>query len=170
MRLKQVLLHVLFPLLVGGMLYVSFRSDSLMMFKWFEVANLSCCTDQIRNLLNPAIHYIPKWIFNSLPDGLWVYSYSSSYLLYFGGRAWKENYWLLFPLLFGSVAEIAQSLNIVDGTFDYLDLIFCLLGSILSITLNFKNEKQICKDDRSNPNFSFFYNVGVRFRRFKKQI
>lgn len=170
MRFKPVLLHIVTPLLVGGMLYIAFRSNKLIMFKWFEVMNLSDCTNQIRDLLNPLIHYMPKWVFNSLPDGLWVYAYSSSYMLYFRGRAWKDNYWLFFPFLFGSVAELAQSMKIIAGTFDYLDLIFCLLGSIVSITLNLKNEKQICKDDRSNPNFSFFYSDGVRLRKFKKQI
>lgn len=107
------------------------------------------------------------WVFNSLPDGIWVYAYSSSYLLYFAGRTWKGNYWLLFPFLFGSVAEIAQSFNLVAGTFDYTDLLLCLSGSLLSIIINFKNEKKTFKNYRSNSNFRFFYSDGIRFWRFK---
>ena len=164
MRIKPILLHVAIPLLVGGFIYIAFRSNTLEMFRWFEAINLSGVINQIRESSKPVRKHIPVWVFNSLPDGLWVYSYSSTYILYFRDKSWKNNYWLLFPLLFGSVAEIAQALNLVAGTFDYLDLIFCLSGSLLSIILNFKNEKQISKNYRGDSNFRFFCGNGIRLR------
>lgn len=143
---KLVFIHVLIPLLFGGLIYISFRSQSLRMFNWFEWSKIDFFTSLIRNLIYPAKKYIPPWFYFSLPDALWVYSFSSALLILWKDQFKKGIYWLLIPLISGSIIEIAQGLKLFPGTFDILDLIFCTVALYLStiiIKYKFKkNEKE----------------------------
>lgn len=115
------------------------------MFSWFETVGLSSFVHGIRAILNPFKENIPNWIYYSLPDGLWVYSFTSSYILIWGKDIQSAKYWLLLPLVFGSVVELAQGIRIFPGTFDILDFVCCTFGfsiSVLIVKLN-KNEKKL---------------------------
>lgn len=131
-RPTLVIFHVILPLFVGGLIYISFRSKSLTMFNWFNTIGISGFTNSIRIFFNPMNNYLPSWVFFSLPDGLWVYSFSSSFII-----VWDENFkvarlWLVIPLLTGCFAEILQLFKIIPGTFDSIDFLICLCASFLS--------------------------------------
>jgi hypothetical protein len=136
-------MNTILPLIVGGVIYISFRSKSLRMFNWFENIEVLNST---RNLLYPMKKFTPSWVYYSLPDALWMYSFSSIYLLIWKDQINEGKYWLLIPLVFGCSIEFAQGLNIFEGTYDLIDLIACLLAFIISIIINNprfqKNEKQ----------------------------
>jgi uncharacterized membrane protein len=89
---------------------------------------------------------LPQWVYYSLPDGLWVYSFSSALLILWKGQYEKAKIWLFIPLFSGSMIEIAQGLRIFPGTFDFLDLTFTTISLLLSIIIindKFKtNDKQ----------------------------
>jgi hypothetical protein len=145
LKIKHFLIHVFAPLIIGSLLYISFRSETIRMFSWFETVGLSSFVNGIRKILNPFKENIPTWIYYSLPDGLWVYSFTSSYMLIWGKDIQSAKYWLLLPLVFGSAVELAQGIRIFPGTFDILDFLCCSVGLLLSILifkLN-KNEKKI---------------------------
>ena len=113
------------------------------MFGWFCNLGFIELINLVRGFFNPFKKYLPTWIYYSLPDALWVYSFTSIYLILWNNRI---NYWLIIPFFFGCLLEIAQSLKIVDGTYDPIDLIFSLLAFILSIFINQlikTNEKKI---------------------------
>lgn len=136
MRLvKMTAIHVFFPLFIGGLIYVSFRSLSLRLFSWFEYTGINTFTLFIRNSILPIKDYLPSWIYFSLPDGLWVYSFSSALLILWGEQFSKVKYWLLIPLLFGVFIEFAQGLKIFPGTFDIMDFTFSIIALALSIII-----------------------------------
>jgi hypothetical protein len=139
----KIIYNVIIPLIIGVLLYVSFRSTSIKMFGWFYNFGFRELTNLIRVFFNPFKKCLPSWIYYSLPDALWVYSFTSIYLILWNNRI---NYWLIIPFFFGCLFEIAQSLKIVDGTYDPIDLIFSLIAFILSIFINQlikTNEKKI---------------------------
>jgi hypothetical protein len=143
---KITTIHVILPLLIGGLIYISFRSISLRMCNWFEVIGINDFTSWIRCSMNPLKNNIPSWTYFSLPDGLWVYSFSSALIILWGNQYKKGKYWLLIPLLFGAIIELAQGIKLFPGTFDIIDFVFCLLASYLSIIIvkakiQKKNEK-----------------------------
>lgn len=144
---KLILVHVAIPLLFGGLIYISFRSLSLRMFDWFKWSKIDFFTSLIRDTLNPLKNDIPSWFYFSLPDGLWVYSFSSALLLLWKDHFEKAKYWLIIPLISGSIFEIAQGLSLFPGTFDILDLLFSSCALCLSaILLHYKlknNDSQI---------------------------
>lgn len=98
------------------------------MFYWFELIGLNSPISNLRDNLYALKQYIPPWVYFSLPDGLWVYSFTSSILI-----LWKKNnYWILFPIITGIMVEVLQGFSLFPGTFDYLDLTFSIIGLTLS--------------------------------------
>jgi glycopeptide antibiotics resistance protein len=112
------------------------------MFGWIEIIGFNSEISFLREYVSPLKSWLPSWVYFSLPDGLWVYSFTSIILILWAG---KINYWLIIPFITGVLVEILQGFTFI-GTFDYLDLAFSILGistSILIINRKYKqNEKQ----------------------------
>lgn len=142
----QIILHVLLPIFVGGLIYLLFRSKSLIMFNWFDTIGILDFIQMFRNYFIGIKEIVPKWINYSLPDALWVYSFTSTILLFESN--WKVlKFWLLVPFLFGPLIEIFQLFRLFPGTFDLLDLLFTCIAFTTSILFfNYKilqNETKI---------------------------
>lgn len=45
---RRPAIHVLTPLAIGGLIYVLWRSDSLLMFRWFEALGVAKLVAQLR--------------------------------------------------------------------------------------------------------------------------
>lgn len=136
MRLKTLTtVHVFCPLIIGGIIYISFRSVSLRLFNWFEIVGLKTVITSIRNSFLPFKNELPSWTYFSLPDGLWVYAFSSALIILWGDQFKDGKYWLLIPLLFGAFIEMAQKIKIFPGTFDIIDFTFSLIALALSIII-----------------------------------
>lgn len=136
-KLKLIIIHCIIPLLLGGLVYVLFRSTELRMFYWFSNLGLEYLIHFLREMFSHFNHHLPDWLFYSIPDGLWVYSFTSALLIIWECRL---TIWLFLPLISGPFVEIAQLAQISPGTFDVLDLIFTLVGyttSFILITYNF---------------------------------
>lgn len=141
-NINLILFHVISPLTTGGLIYIVFRTKSLRMFSWFESIGINTQISFLREYFSPLKSWLPSWVYFSLPDGLWVYSFTSIILILWAG---KINFWLIIPFSFGILIEILQGLSFT-GTFDYLDLAFSIIGistSTIIINRKFKqNEKQ----------------------------
>jgi len=126
-----VFVHCVLPTLLGGMIYVLFRPLSLRMFDWFEFIGFM---DSILSMRTASENYLflPDWFYYALPDGLWTYAFTSSFIL-----IWENStglkYWLAIPLFLSLIPEVLQFFNLLTGTFDWNDLLFQLFGFISSI-------------------------------------
>jgi hypothetical protein len=134
----MILFHVISPLTLGGLLYVVFRAKSLRMFSWFESIGINTQISFLREYLSPLKSWLPSWVYFSLPDGLWVYSFTSIILILWAG---KINFWLIIPFTSGVLIEILQGFSFT-GTFDYLDLTFSVIGISTSISIINRKFKQ----------------------------
>lgn len=112
------------------------------MFGWFETLGLDRFIYSLRNFTMTLKPNLPSWTYYSLPDGLWVYSFTSALLILWKGKA---NLWLLVPLFTGTFAEIAQGIKILPGTFDMLDLTFTSFAFLISYMIINSKLKQIEK-------------------------
>ncbi len=138
---RQIILGCLFAILSGGLIYVLFRHDSLKMFSWFEIINISNAISEIRLFTLPLSIYLPDWFLYSLPDGLWLFSYISFLLVVWGNTISKHNiHWVLLVPLIAILSEIGQLIKLVPGTFDIVDLGFYLSSTALPILI-FANPK-----------------------------
>ena len=61
----------------------------------------------------------------NLPDGLWVYSFTSVMLIVWQGSVSRDNIlYVTIPLILAVVSEVGQFLGLIMGTFDVFDLLF----------------------------------------------
>ena len=59
---------------VGGMIYIAFREDSLMMFDWFRRIGISAQIGLLRECIAPVHSSLPSFVVFSVPNALWYFS------------------------------------------------------------------------------------------------
>ena len=129
------------PLLLGGLIYVIYRADTLIMFSWFHQFRLQGITDAFRSNTFLQKLAIPDWIKFSLPDALWLFSFTYTMLLFWDFTITKQSIvWICLAPVVGLVSELGQLVNIIPGTFDIIDLILLILAAFLPL-LSVKNLK-----------------------------
>lgn len=128
------IIHCLLPLFIGGLLYILFRSSDLKMFQWLNFFGFKNLILQVRSYLCEVKNGIPSWTYFSLPDALWVYSFTSSLLIYWHNDK-KKYFWIVLPLSLGVFIEIVQYCKLFPGTFDFLDLLLTSLSFIISLLI-----------------------------------
>ena len=135
---KIFIVNVIIPLIIGGIIYVLFRNKNLIIFDWLNYLGLQEYVNYLRNyFIFPK--KIPIWFKYSLPDFLWVYSLTSSMLLIWGKEIGKNKYfWFFLPLIIALISEFLQYFNLINGTFDFTDILFYLFSAFLSFLFLFK--------------------------------
>ena len=141
----------MFSILTGTLIYLFFRNDSLLFFKWFDVFTSNPILKSVREYTLALNSFLPDWFLFSFPDGLWIFSYVCLVFLIWGNKINKNIIlWILIILLLALTHEFGQLFEIFSGTFDYLDILFYVLGisipvlffTNIKLTLNlYKNEK-----------------------------
>jgi len=127
MQLKKKIFIRLFPVLFGGMIYIIFRSDQLLMFSWLRSVNEVHSVNNFGNTL-----HVFHWFKYSLPDGLWLFSYTALMLEIWKNRINKQSFFWIFSLpCMALLSEFLQLFKVIPGTFDLIDLIFYILGAAL---------------------------------------
>lgn len=128
---KQLLFGHLLTLITGGLIYISFRTDSLVMFKWFAALSVDTPIEYLRETTLTVKERFPDWFLFSLSDGLWVFSYISLTLSIWSNNINKRNlFWVFLVPFIAITSELGQLFNIVPGTFDAVDLTFYITGAI----------------------------------------
>ena len=101
------IIHIFLSIFAGSIIYILFREKNLLMFKWFKFLKLDFIINFLRDNFYKYRIYIPKSVLFSLPDALWVYSFTMFLSIYFKNRidsidwntdfekADKENYEIL---------------------------------------------------------------------------
>lgn len=137
----KIILTVFLPLLIGGLAYILFRADSLLMFRWFDNIGLGETIKTFRQSIGHSI--FPAWMIYSLPDALWIFSFTSFMLI-----IWRQKFsaqsipWIFIAPTIGLLSEIGQAFHFVRGTFDVTDLTLILIASTLPFISKIKQSQQ----------------------------
>jgi hypothetical protein len=122
------------PILLGGLVYLAFRPDSLLMFHWAAAAGLDPVVDAFRTVAAP--HRPHELLVNSAPAGLWALSCTAWLRIVWSGATVAQIAPLLaVPALVGVGSEVAQALSVCPGTFDPVDMTLYLAGSLVGAAL-----------------------------------
>ena len=137
--MKKVILHIALPIFIGSMIYILFREKELLMFNWFNYLKLNFIIDFLRNNFYEHRIYIPKSILFSLPDALWVYSFTMFLSIYFKNRI------ILSVIFVGSIITEILQLWFVIGTFDIYDVIYMFALYLIAMYFikKFEEEKNL---------------------------
>jgi len=143
LKLNLLFCHVIIPITFGGIIYLLFRADSLMMFRLADAIGVKPVLDDIRIYCTTIQVDNLKWFFFSLPDGLWVYSFTSFMLIIWGLKFSRHSiFWISIGPLLALCGEMGQAFGVVRGTFDPTDLLLCLIGSILPVVILFPAKRE----------------------------
>lgn len=136
--MKKVILHIVLPIFIGSMIYILFREKNLLMFEWFSYFKLDFIIDFLRNNFYKCRTYIPKSVLFSLPDALWVYSFTMFLSIYF------KNKIILSAIFVGSIITEILQLWFVVGTFDIYDVIYMFALYLIAMYFikKFEEEKE----------------------------
>lgn len=136
MRKYNIALSIV-PLIIGGMLYLGYRSQELLMFRWANFLGLSRIVNSWRKF---CFQYpLPEWCYYALPDGLWLLSYILLIYIIWDSHTWKSIIWIYALPTIAITSELIQLLDSRFGTFDIMDVI-CYMGAILLFELKTKIE------------------------------
>ena len=137
-RFREFIIHVILPLVLSALVYIGFRTNSIKMFDWFDYLGIGFIISAVKEALNPFTNILPSWVYFSLPDGLWLYSFISTIIIIWY-KHHQLKYWVVAILLLGICSEIFQAIGWVRGTFDYNDLLMYLIFGVLPfLTLKLK--------------------------------
>ena len=125
-----IVIIAMMALSVGGMIYVFFRPESIMMFKWFPF--LGIVHKQV-SLFRTT--HLPDFLVYSIPDGLWLFSY-----ILLIGVIWDFDYHRCFYLImllpvYAISHEILQLYHLVPGYFDILDFVVYVVATLVGISV-----------------------------------
>ncbi|SRR5258705_3754801 len=148
-RASFILLHVILPLLVGGMIYACWRDYNLPMFRWFDLAGIGPLVHQLRVTTAPLQVKLPFWFQFSVPDAMWTYALTAFMaLVWRGAQSWSRPIWISMGLLLGAGSELGQLAGIVPGSFDASDLVLCVCAAMLALMFTSRsNNFQRSTDD-----------------------
>lgn len=124
MKKKLLLKYVLAPLFTGFLLY-QFRPFGNGAIDFLKIKN-----EEIIALGNK----IPDFCIYNLPDGLWAFALTSLILIIWKNQTGvSQTIWLFVVLSFIVGQEVFQKLNLLPGTFDFLDVWTMVGGYFLSL-------------------------------------
>ena len=137
MRALKIFAGLIF-LLIGSYLYLKFRSETLLMFKWAKNLGLDFIVSSIRGSFESLNSDRIKYLIFSVPYGLWVISFCC-----FIGAIWHKDssfsaiiLRLIVPVIAVS-SELLQFVGFLPGTFDINDLLVLIVSTIIGITISF---------------------------------
>lgn len=138
---SKFFINVVFPLLLGGLIYILFRSENLLMFSWIKFCKIYSIISFFRE--HNFTKYLPQWFLYSFPDALWVYSFCCFFKI-----IWIKETKIFFILsgiiiVLSLITELMQHTKIIAGTFDLTDFFFIFLAGIFSLKKGFNNVKNV---------------------------
>jgi hypothetical protein len=147
---------VVFPLLLGGAIYLGFRTEQLLMFGAAEHLGMGDTVRRYRHAVAPLRESLPDWVVFSLPNALWTFS-----MLCFFAVLWRTHRvflatWTGIAVTFSAGAELLQAAALVPGTFSVADLVAtvvaCLAAAaILAPSLHLHQKQQSCDPSAPAP-------------------
>ena len=136
MRALKIFAGLIF-LLIGSYLYLKFRSETLLMFKWAKNLGLDFIVSSIRGSFESLNSGRMKYIIFSAPYGLWVISFCC-----FIGAIWHKDsslsaiiLRLIVPVIAVS-SELLQFVGFLPDTFDINDLLVLIVSTIIGLTIS----------------------------------
>lgn len=123
---------------IGGVTYILYRPKSLSMFSWFESLGLDPIVESMRSHAASWAWRPPAWWIGSVPAALWILSGLAAFAALWGGCGSRgAKPWMLAVVAAGMGGELAQSIGLVPGTFDPIDLGASLVAIAVFILLAF---------------------------------
>jgi len=125
MKSARILRYVVLPLILGWMLYQLRPLGN----GWID--NLSIRSNSWRD----RSFEVPDFVIYNLADGLWSFALSAFILIIWENHLIAKRLWLIAVFIFVIGIEFLQKGQLLEGTFDNLDVLANVTGFALSILI-----------------------------------
>ena len=120
---------VLLPLLLGGILYYIFCPNV------FFVKCIDSVTEIEVHLRPDMNNLIMRLVRFYGFDIIWAFSFTNMFFILVSIlHNWRNRY-ILIPIVFVSSIELLQKTDIMHGTFDYIDIVVQIIGSLFAMVI-----------------------------------
>lgn len=120
-------------LTVGGGIYILYRPETLLMFKWTDTLYLNSLVKDLRQLTS--IYTPSDFVIYNLPDGLWSIAYFLIMLSIWGKIDKECIAWFCLMPFFALFSEFMQLTPLMPGQFDVWDVVCYSIPLIILITI-----------------------------------
>jgi len=121
-------------LLLGGIIYILFRTSEPIFFKWISGAGTDSWLYLVRHRSVSLSQFLPEWIVFSLPDGLWAFAYALLItVIWAGSKSQIKIFWMASIPVLVLGFEILQFTGTLPGVFCMQDMAFGIAGMIIGI-------------------------------------
>jgi len=128
----RLLFYSIFSLAVGVLIYVCFRSNSIKILGFVD--NKFSFLHQMRLEMNSVSRFVPNFVIYNLPDGLFLFSYTTCMLWLWDENQYKYYWVFIIPLLL-VIIELLQLNHTMPGTFYILDIAFYIIFIIFTFQI-----------------------------------
>ena len=140
-------LHIVLPIVVGGLIYIGFRDTRLLFFSWADILELDSLVNYIRRYMNNNFNELHDHVVYSIPGALWLYAFISfNFFLWLEDNSKMKMIWLFIPIIIAFSHEFLQKINLVNGTYSNIDILYYLISIgfsyIALIKIGRYNEKE----------------------------
>jgi hypothetical protein len=140
MRITTIRFIAITSLAVGSMVYILWRPESLTMFSWFAALQMDGLISDIRQRAVAYSTVLPRWVYLSLPQALWVLSGCLAvHSIWRNVRSRHQQLWMFLVLTIALVGELGQAAGMIRGVFDYYDLGVVLAAFLVAQMLAITN-------------------------------
>lgn len=126
------LILAILSITVGGLIYVSFRPEPMLMYKWIDTLNLNPFVYRLRELtsnLNSS-----SFVKYNLPNGLWATAYTLIMVSVWTSVQKGNVVWFILIPLIAVISEFMQLLTFVHGRFDWIDILCYIIPTLILLT------------------------------------
>jgi hypothetical protein len=120
--------------------YIFFRDNSILWIKIID-QNISWI-HELRLVVQEMDMDVPDFIVFNLQDGLFLFSFTTFMLWIWDGKGHYSHWVYVLPGLL-ILHECLQSISLVSGTFDVMDIIIYLLATIATFNVENKYHEKV---------------------------
>lgn len=108
---------------LGVLIYGGWRPHPPVILERFWAHGLGSLVGGSQSLLQSLNYVLPDWMVYSLPQGLWVFSYTLIVGSIWQGNGFRSRFWwFCTAFLFAAGWELGQLFHWIGGTFCWVDL------------------------------------------------
>lgn len=159
--MAYLVIEVFFPIIIGGLIYLVFRTRDLLMFCWLDKLNMLWLIEELSDLVTNILS-LPEPIIYSLPNSLWIYSILSFiFLVWVSEKNFFKRLYLTVAIIL-LLPELSQYVFRGLGTFCTKDLLLAILVIVVHFFTHFKKERNEIKSSFYNFWCSYLHNFRIR--------
>jgi len=133
---RQIVISIFF-LIIGILIYLLFRIDNLLIYKWVPIKQIYALFNPFGNILLKNNYTFLNILIYSLPSALWIFSGTLLICSIWSNKYFKQCcIWLIAFYLLAFGFEIMQLFYPKYGTFDIFDIFFSIIFAIFALSIN----------------------------------